>query len=160
MIAVSDMYLPGDFLTTLLKQCGYEGLEHLFVSCDMNASKHEGSLYQKIRERYGTDCSILHIGDNPYSDQKQALANGFSAVSYTHLSWHRVLSTGNYCSMMMAPMNSPPEFCGKFQRWISGSTTCVVTVIRDLPMHSTNVSIVLGEPILSLIHILEAISTV
>ena len=82
MIAVSDMYLPGDFLTTLLKQCGYEGLEHLFVSCDMNASKHEGSLYQKIRKRYGTDCSILHIGDNPYSDQKQALANGFSVLPY------------------------------------------------------------------------------
>lgn len=82
MIAVSDMYLPGNFLRELLIRCGYEGLEEVFVSCDAGQSKHSGTLYQKIRDVYGVDCSILHIGDNPYSDGKQALSNGFSTLLY------------------------------------------------------------------------------
>ncbi len=82
VIAVSDMYLPESFLRRLLSRCGYEGFEQIYVSCETGKSKHDGSLYRAIREAYGAGCSILHIGDNPYSDQKQALANGFSTQLY------------------------------------------------------------------------------
>lgn len=61
IIVVSDMYLPGDALSSLLEKKGFTGFEKLYVSCEYGKSKADGSLYEQVKADY-TGKKILHIG--------------------------------------------------------------------------------------------------
>ena len=51
--------------------------DDIFVSCDFNAKKADGSLYRKVIEKIGIQPKdVMMIGDNPVSDYKMAKANG------------------------------------------------------------------------------------
>lgn len=65
VIAVSDMYLPLNIMTDILKEKGINGLDGVFISCDFRKSKNNG-LFEKVRDRY--DNRVLHIGDDYYAD--------------------------------------------------------------------------------------------
>ena len=67
IILVSDMYLTEDIVASMLKKCGYEGYESIWVSCEKGKRKDNDTLWAeffKIYEAYKT----IHIGDNPHSD--------------------------------------------------------------------------------------------
>lgn len=71
LVAVSDMYLPGELLTELLTAQGYEGFDAVLVSCDYNCSKRDGGLFDVLKEKY-KEKKIIHIGDNPKADIEEA----------------------------------------------------------------------------------------
>ena len=81
LIAVSDMYLPGDFLRALLEAKGFDGLEGVFVSCEAGCGKAGGQLFRKILAE-GDYGRVFHIGDNEAADVQGARAAGLSAWRY------------------------------------------------------------------------------
>lgn len=66
---ISDMYLDSDFLRNVLSNCGIEGYEKIFVSCEYRATKATGALFKRVMEEEGIESELwLHIGDNPRGD--------------------------------------------------------------------------------------------
>ena len=63
---ISDMYLTKDILIKVLKKCGYEGYEDIYVSCEKRRSKTEGLFDIFISDLKEVKYS-LHIGDNEIS---------------------------------------------------------------------------------------------
>lgn len=67
IILISDMYLPGNIIEKMLKKCGYDGYEELWVSCDRGKRKDRDTIWDDFLEKYG-HLRTIHIGDNPHSD--------------------------------------------------------------------------------------------
>lgn len=85
VIAVSDMYLPGDVLKNILQKNGYE-LAEIYVSCDYRQRKSTGILYDTVISKEGVQPSeILHIGDNYDSDFANAVGAHITAIHYPSL---------------------------------------------------------------------------
>lgn len=77
---ISDMYLPSSFLRGLLtKHKIMQEDDNLFVSCEENARKDNGSLFAKIRKDL-SPREWIHVGDNFRSDYKMARKNGIRAT--------------------------------------------------------------------------------
>lgn len=85
IIIISDMYLPESELKYLLKKCGYDGYEKLYVSCEYGKSKSKGELYHIVKEEIGENLRYLHIGDNRHSDIEMAQKKGFSTFWYRNV---------------------------------------------------------------------------
>ena len=72
IIYISDMYLPSDFLEEILRINGFfkEG-DCIYVSCECNAEKWNGELFQYIKEKEHIYFhNWHHYGDNKISDYK------------------------------------------------------------------------------------------
>lgn len=82
MIAVSDMYLPRQFLRELLDGCGYQMIERVFVSGEYGAGKTGGALQRVVSAELGDGLRYVHIGDNQQSDVLGSKAAGWDAVWY------------------------------------------------------------------------------
>lgn len=66
---ISDMYLDAAFLKKILSNCGIEGYEKIFVSCEYHETKTTGELFKKVIEEKGLEPERwLHIGDNSKGD--------------------------------------------------------------------------------------------
>ena len=69
VILISDMYLPKDVISKMLLKCGIEGYSELYLSCEENATKSTGKLFEVVFEREGIyPASLIHYGDNQLSD--------------------------------------------------------------------------------------------
>lgn len=70
ILFISDMYLPSDFLRSLLRQFGFwEEGDSIYVSGEIGLTKYSGNLFRYVqRKEHITRCSWVHIGDNLYSD--------------------------------------------------------------------------------------------
>ena len=69
---ISDMYLPKDFIASVLEREGICGYDQLFVSSDCNKVKWDGSLFSYIKEKEDLIYDKwIHIGDS-YSADKLA----------------------------------------------------------------------------------------
>lgn len=82
IILTSDMYLPFDLMKKLVKSCGYDSYDKLYVSCDYECNKRSGGLYKTIRHELGDEIKIAHVGDNYETDVNSAKNNGFNAFFY------------------------------------------------------------------------------
>lgn len=73
---ISDMYLDSVFLTEILRREGcMEDGDKIYVSCEHNARKDTGTLYDLVRkDLHPTQWE--HYGDNKQSDVKMALQKG------------------------------------------------------------------------------------
>lgn len=89
----SDMYFTSGQIRELLGQCGIEEGYELLVSCELHASKRDGGLYGKLKERAGEE-RILHIGDHPVIDGEMAEKNGVD--SFTVLSAYDLLASSSF----------------------------------------------------------------
>ncbi len=67
IILISDMYLNKEIVSKILKNCGYEGYNELWISCDMGMRKDNGTMWNKFFSHYGA-FKTIHVGDNPQSD--------------------------------------------------------------------------------------------
>ncbi|MCM1342635.1 MAG: hypothetical protein NC305_04200 [Lachnospiraceae bacterium] len=86
IILTSDMYLKENYLKDLLDNCGYNGYEKIFVSCEYGCGKGgEGNLFNVIQNIYGKDAKICHIGDNYKNDILNARKNGWNAIHYPNV---------------------------------------------------------------------------
>lgn len=94
IILVSDTYFESEFAVKLLHKCGYNGYEKLFLSCEHRKSKHTGELYDEVK-RYIGKKTIIHIGDNYYSDYIVPKSKGFhDRDKYDIIKYHNVNSIG------------------------------------------------------------------
>ena len=77
---ISDMYLSGEVLKRKLQTegCATEA-DRVFVSCEWNADKRTGRLYEVVRTHLGNISHWEHYGDNVRSDCKQACRKGIKA---------------------------------------------------------------------------------
>lgn len=82
IIAVSDMYLPSEYLRELLNQCGYHKIEQVFASCDYGVGKGNGALQKLVQSELGDKLRFIHVGDNFTSDVRGSEMAGWRAVWY------------------------------------------------------------------------------
>lgn len=86
-IIVSDMYLPKDFLESVLRENGIDGWDAFYLSSDRNARKASGDLFRIMLKEEGVAPSeICHIGDNQHSDVEVPASLKINAVHYPKLS--------------------------------------------------------------------------
>lgn len=87
VILTSDMYLSKDVIKSILNHCGIEeGLNYdsLFVSCEENATKKSGELFNIVLRREKLKPhQFLHIGDAVRSDYLVPLRIGIRAEHYS-----------------------------------------------------------------------------
>ena len=81
IVATSNMYLQKEKMKILLKNCGYEGLEDILVSCDYGWGKGQGDLFNILKDKMGK-VKIIHIGDNMGMDINGAKKAGIDAKYY------------------------------------------------------------------------------
>ena len=80
VILCSDMYLSSGAIADLLRSCGYDGRDPLYVSCEHAASKHQGTLYARINDATGiAPGRVLHTGDDHHGDVRMARRAGWRA---------------------------------------------------------------------------------
>ena len=80
IIAVSDMYLPQEFLESVLKEKGYDKISRVFVSNQEDCCKGDGRLFRKVLDTLGIEpAEMVHIGDNYDADKRAPEALGIRA---------------------------------------------------------------------------------
>ena len=85
LVICSDMYLGENRIAELLAAAGYPSFDQYFISCDYRKSKVNGKLYDILKDTLGKQRKYIHIGDNEYSDVKQARKQGLEAVLYRNV---------------------------------------------------------------------------
>lgn len=67
IVLVSDMYLTSDIVEKMLKKCGYEGYDDMWISCEKGLRKDTNTMWTEFFSVYG-NFKTIHVGDNPRSD--------------------------------------------------------------------------------------------
>ena len=98
---VSDMYLPQDVLSNLLKKHGFwKENDKLYVSSEYGITKHSGNLYRYIATQNQIPFKKWHhYGDNKYGDYKVPRKLGIKTtlIKHKYSSYERfVLSHGYF----------------------------------------------------------------
>jgi predicted HAD superfamily hydrolase len=94
VIGISDMYLSGEFVQSILDGLGIH-LDELYVSSDELATKHVGDLFERVAELEGYSRSDwTHYGDNEHSDVAIPLSLGINAV---------------HCPIVQSPIHDDPD---------------------------------------------------
>ena len=78
---VSDMYLPAAFIKKILVKYDFcKSDEKVYVSCECNAAKYDGKLYDYVLKETETKASQwIHYGDNVRSDYRVPKSKGIKA---------------------------------------------------------------------------------
>lgn len=97
IIVTTDMYLPYNVIEKILGKNGYTGYERIYLSNIYHKSKADGKLYGLVLRDY-PEATILHIGDNPYSDIKMAKKHKIDSRIYPNVNRNVLL----YRSMDMS----------------------------------------------------------
>ncbi|MBQ6318821.1 MAG: HAD-IA family hydrolase [Lachnospiraceae bacterium] len=74
----SDMYFSAEDIRQILHAEGIDTDCELIVSCEYDATKEKGRLFEILKEK-AHSSSILHIGDSPENDIEKAKENGIDA---------------------------------------------------------------------------------
>lgn len=82
IILISDMYLPSEILSEILKKNGLDGYEKIYVSCENGFNKASGKLFKIAEKDYSESKKFIHIGDNKISDVKGAKLQGWEVYYY------------------------------------------------------------------------------
>lgn len=98
IVIVSDMYLPKSCLCQILERNGFVGAKKVYVSCEYQKNKASGSLFKLVKKEIGNK-SVVHVGDNPHSDQIMAGKHGFAVCPYPN---------ANHSMMMYRPFDMSP----------------------------------------------------
>lgn len=76
---ISDMYLPSEVVSRILRTCGVEKPENLWISGERKKNKKSGELWKSYSEEVVKGRRVLHIGDNLLSDVKIPRQYGIDA---------------------------------------------------------------------------------
>jgi len=81
---LSDMYLPQPVIESMLRRCGVDHWDLFLLSCEIKESKDQGGLYRVLKQRAAESFGlapdrIMHVGDNPNGDVRQAQQAGLFA---------------------------------------------------------------------------------
>ena len=64
---ISDMYFTTDIIKKILEKCGITEYDELLISCEVQARKEDGSMWDYFLEEHKNQ-ELFHIGDNEKSD--------------------------------------------------------------------------------------------
>ncbi len=78
VVLISDMYLYVPLIEKFLEKCGITGYKAIYLSYQFKTLKHEG-LFEELLKHGTSPGSILHIGDNCFSDYVSAKEFGLDA---------------------------------------------------------------------------------
>lgn len=88
---VSDMYLGAAEITALLVGCGYPEDIPILVSSETRRTKATGRQWEVLRRHLQPNDRVLHIGDNPESDDVSPRKHGIDTLPFTkYRSPHRL----------------------------------------------------------------------
>ncbi len=80
VVAISDIYLPKPVIKRILKNCGYDYFDVIYLSCEKRRTKESGGLFEVMLGDCGIDGGgCLHLGDNWNSDCISAQKFGIEA---------------------------------------------------------------------------------
>jgi FMN phosphatase YigB (HAD superfamily) len=80
IICISDMYHDSSFLDDILNKNGFNKIQTIYVSSEINKRKDTGELFDFVLEKEGlAPCQIVHVGDNYNSDFIIPLKKGIVA---------------------------------------------------------------------------------
>ena len=80
IILCSDMYLGSSVIQQLLTKCGYpEGLD-IWVSCEKNAAKYSGKLWEALFDWLPAGLKTIHVGNDENTDYRILRKMGRAAV--------------------------------------------------------------------------------
>lgn len=84
IFCVSDFYTSTELVEKFISHHGFAAVyDGVFVSSDVGASKHSGSLYKNLLEQLGVEPSeVVMIGDNKKSDVLNARKAGIHAIHW------------------------------------------------------------------------------
>nr|WP_297704311.1 hypothetical protein [uncultured Butyrivibrio sp.] len=83
IVFTSDMYLAEKTIIEILKKTGITEFKKVYVSCEYNASKKNGKLFNHVLNDFGGhERNIVHIGDNAWGDFVIPLSKGISSFLY------------------------------------------------------------------------------
>lgn len=80
VVFTTDMYLPADTLATMLHRNGFAQYDDMLVSSVYRKRKGDGTLQGVLRERYGSEASIVHVGDLLDADYEKSIEAGLDAI--------------------------------------------------------------------------------
>lgn len=81
VIITSDMYLPQSVIERILRDCGYEHYEKLFLSSTIGLKKSTGNLYRFLLKALSLKQSqIVHVGDNKHADGLHCIKAGIRPI--------------------------------------------------------------------------------
>lgn len=78
IILVSDMYLTKEYVERMLKKCGYEGYQEIWISCECGLRKDQDNIWDNILPKYEGKRTV-HVGDNVRSDWQTLVDRGKEA---------------------------------------------------------------------------------
>lgn len=81
IICTSDMYLSKYQIKKMFDDDTLNNIDEFFVSVEYKVSKSSGELYEIIKNKYPKG-SILHIGDNFFSDVLMSKKNDIYSIQY------------------------------------------------------------------------------
>lgn len=97
---ITDMYLTKEFIVKILRKCGYQDYEDIYISCEKKKSKEEGlfDIFCKeiLKDKETNRC--LHIGDNYYADVISANKSGLDVFQIMS-SWE-LLANSSYNELL------------------------------------------------------------
>lgn len=79
IILTSDMYLKKETIEKMLKKCGYNKFDIIYLSNEKNARKDTKEIWKTILHDY-PNKKIIHIGDNYNSDYKYPRECGIKTI--------------------------------------------------------------------------------
>lgn len=81
LYAISDMYLPKEQVEAMLRVCGYDFLDGVFVSSEYGVQKRSGKLFRLFLEQTGLKAGdFLFVGDDRRADGLGAALAGIRAM--------------------------------------------------------------------------------
>ena len=90
----------------MLGAAGVDGYEAMYLSCEVGASKRDGTIWQVVLERERiAKGRLLHLGDDPLTDAHMPITLGFNAV---HL-----ISPGGLFDLRSVTSGRPARGTGK-----------------------------------------------
>ena len=67
IILISDMYLKSETISDMLKKCGYDGWDGMWLSCEKGLRKDNFTMWNQFFGEYDKK-QCIHVGDNMRSD--------------------------------------------------------------------------------------------
>ena len=98
LIITADTPLPRSTVEGILRSCGYEGYDKLYITSECGLSKSgEGKLFEKIVSETGIAAGkILHLGCSFESDAEAAISKGMKSLFVTSCR-DRLIKSGRLC---------------------------------------------------------------
>lgn len=102
IVLTSDMYYPKEYMQKILNKIGIKDGFEIVVSCDIAKSKYRGNLWDYYIQKY-SGLSILHIGDDCFSDIEQAQKRNINTFQIPSSS--ELFNTSSLCKLSKYKMN-------------------------------------------------------